>query len=140
VIGINTLMVRSSGSGTVAEGLGFAIPSNTAQAVSEQIIETGRFSRPYLGIEFQSISPSLARMYRLPVDYGAYISDIITGSPAEKAGLKVGDIITQIDDVQMDETHSYINTLFKCKPGQTVAITFVRNNRQTKVDVTLGET
>jgi len=87
VIGINTLIVRSSGSGTVAEGLGFAVPSNTAGAIATQIIEKGFFARPNLGIAIQAITPQLARMYRLPVEYGAYITQLQDGSPAMLAGL-----------------------------------------------------
>ena len=67
VIAINTLIVRNSGSGTVAEGLGFAIPINTAQAVADQIIQNGYISRPYMGINFQPITPDIANAYNLPV-------------------------------------------------------------------------
>ncbi len=67
VIAINTLIVRNSGSGTVAEGLGFAIPINTAQAVAEQIIQKGYISRPFMGINFQPITPDIANAYNLPV-------------------------------------------------------------------------
>lgn len=139
VIGINTLAVRSSGSGTVAEGLGFAIPSTTVAAVAGQIIATGRFSRPYLGIEWQTISPSLARRYRLPVEWGAYVTGVDRGSPADQVGLQVGDIITQIGEVRLDETHSYINTLFQFTPGETVTIGLVRDGMGKFVQVTLGE-
>lgn len=139
VVGINTLVVRSSGSGAVAEGLGFAIPANTVQAVAEQIIATGRFARPYLGIQFQSIAPNLARMYGLPVEWGVYVTRVTGGSPADQAGLQPGDIITHIGGVELDETHSYINTLFEYKPGETVTISVVRDNRVYEVQVTLGE-
>ena len=76
VIGINTLIVRDSGSGAVAEGLGFAIPINTARAVAEQIIEKGYFSRPYVGINWQAITPRIAAIYRLPADYGVYLPQL----------------------------------------------------------------
>lgn len=74
VIGINTLIVRSSGSsGDVAEGLGFAIPVNTAQTVSQQLIANGYVSRPFMGINYQAISPDVAAMYNLPVKWGIYV-------------------------------------------------------------------
>lgn len=139
VIGINTLVVRSSESGTVAEGLGFAIPSNTASAVAGQIIETGRFSRPYLGIQWQAIYPNLAQMYRLPVQWGVYVTEVARGGPADQAGLQAGDIITHIGEVELDETHSYINALFKSQPGETVTIGLVRNGEAFQVQVVLGE-
>jgi serine protease Do len=139
VIAINTLIIRSSGSGTVAEGLGFAIPINTARAVSEQIIEEGFVSRPYLGITYQPITPQIANHYRLPVDYGVYITDIAANSPASQAGLREGDIITGIGDTALDDTHAYLNTLFEYSAGDTVSLTYVRNGKEAQVQVTLGE-
>ncbi len=139
VIAINTLIIRSSGSGTVAEGLGFAIPINTARVVSSQIIQKGYVSRPYIGITWQPITPRVAAIYRLPVEYGVYITDVAANSPASTAGLIVGDIITGIDDTALDETHAYINTLFQYSAGDTVTVSLVRNNRQMQVQVTLGE-
>jgi serine protease Do len=140
VIAINTLIIRSSGSGTVAEGLGFAIPINTARVVSTQIIQNGYVSRPYIGVTWQPITPRVAAIYRLPVQYGVYITDVAANSPASKAGLKAGDIITGIDDTTLDETHAYINTLFQYSAGDVVTISLVRNNRQMQFQVTLGET
>ena len=138
VIGINTLVVRDS-SGTVAEGLGFAIPINTARAVAEQIIEKGYFSRPYVGINWQAITPRIAAIYRLPADYGVYITAVAEGSPAEQAGLQPGDIITGIGETALDATHAYINTLFEYSPGDVVTLTVMRGSEQIQVDVTLGE-
>ncbi len=139
VIAINTLIIRNSGSGTVAEGLGFAIPINTARAVSEQLIQVGHVSRPYLGITYQPITPRVAAIYRLPVQYGVYITDVVSNSPASKAGLQVGDIITSIDSTALDETHAYINTLFQYSAGDTVTLTINRNGNQVQVPVTLGD-
>jgi serine protease Do len=139
VIAINTLVVRNSGTGTVAEGLGFAIPINTARAVSEQIIQKGHVSRPYLGISYQPITPRVAAIYRLPVQYGVYITDVAANSPASQAGLQVGDIITRIDNTSLDETHAYINTLFQYSAGDMVTLTIMRDGKQTQVQVTLGE-
>jgi len=98
VIGINTLIVRGSGIGAIAEGLGFAIPANTARAVAEQIMQKGYFSRPYMGIRWQSITPNIAAAYNLPVQWGVYVTEVTTGSPASKADLQPGDIITRIGD------------------------------------------
>jgi len=139
VIGINTLIVRNSGSGTVAEGLGFAIPINTAQAVAGQIMQTGYISRPYLGISFQAITPDIAAAYNLPVQWGVYISKVAVNSPASQADLQRGDILTGIGGVSLDETHSYINILFTYKPGDQVTVEFVRNGKAQQVQVTLGE-
>jgi len=139
VIGINTLVVRDSGSGTVAEGLGFAIPVNTARAVAEQIMQKGFFSRPYMGIRWQSITPYIAARYHLPVDWGAYVTEVLANSPARDAGLETDDIIIRIGDVTIDETHSYINTLFLYKPGEQVMVEVLRNGKKIQLQVTLGE-
>ncbi len=139
VIAINTMIIRSSGSGTVAEGLGFAIPINTARVVSQQLIKSGHVSRPNLGISWQPITPRVAAIYRLPVQYGVYITDVSGNSPASKAGLQVGDIITAIDSTQIDENHAYINTLFQYKAGDTVTLTLMRGNKQIQMKVTLGD-
>jgi serine protease Do len=139
VIGINTLIVRNTGSGDVAEGLGFAIPVNTAQAVAQQIIQKGYFARPYLGISFQPINPDIALRYNLPSQWGVYITRVSSGSPASQAGLQEGDIITKVGDVTLDETHSYVNTLFTFKPGDQINLEVVRWNDAVQVKVTLGE-
>jgi serine protease Do len=139
VIGINTLIVRNTGSGDVAEGLGFAIPVNTAQAVAQQIIQKGYFARPYLGISFQPINPDIALRYNLPSQWGVYITRVSSGSPASQAALQEGDIITKVGDVTLDETHSYVNTLFTFKPGDQINLEVVRGNNTVQVQVKLGE-
>ncbi|HQN43321.1 MAG TPA: PDZ domain-containing protein, partial [Anaerolineaceae bacterium] len=137
VIGINTMIVRSSSNGTVAEGLGFAIPVNTARAVAEQIIQKGYFARPKIGISWQFVTPALAARYGLPVAWGAYVTDVQANSPAQRAGLKEGDIITQFDDITLDDTQPFINTLFTYNPGDTVTLTVMRGNTEMHVDLTL---
>jgi 2-alkenal reductase len=139
VIGINTLIVRNSGSGAVAEGLGFSIPINTAQAVAQQIIQKGYFSRPYLGVGYQPVTPDVAAAYNLPVQWGVYITKVVANSPASAAGIQQGDFITKVGDVTMDETHSYLNVFFTYKPGDQVTLTLMRNGKEVQVQVTLGE-
>ena len=138
VIGINTLIVRNTSTGTVAEGLGFAIPINTAQAVAEQIIQYGHVSHPYLGVGFQQITPDIAMAYNLPSQWGIYVTSVAANSPASQAKLQAGDIITGIGGVTLDETHSYINTLFTYKPGDQVTIDYIRGGQAQQVQVTLG--
>ncbi len=139
VVGINTLVVRSSGTGAVAEGLGFAIPANTARAVAEQIIEKGYFSRPYLGIQWQLVTPRVAAVYNLPVQWGVYVTGVASGSPADAAGIQRDDIITQIGDTALDENNTYINAVYQYQPGDTVTVTLVRNGQVTQVQVTFSE-
>lgn len=139
VIGINTLIVRNTASGDVAEGLGFAIPVNTAQAVAGQIVQKGYFARPYMGINYQPINPDIAARYNLPAQWGVYVMKVADGSPASKAGLKQGDIITKIGDVALDETHPYVNTLFTFKPGDQITLEIMRDGKEMQVQITLGE-
>ena len=139
VIGVNTLVVRSTGSGDVAEGLGFAVPVNTAQAVAQQIIEKGYFARPYIGISFQPINPEIATIYDLPAPWGVYVTRVAPNSPADQAGLQEGDIITKIGEVALDETHSYVNALFSFQPGDQITLDVVRGNETLQLAVTLGE-
>lgn len=141
IVGINTMIVRGGyGSQTVAEGLGFSIPSNTVRLISEQIIANGYFARPYLGIRWQAVTPSIARRYNLPASWGAYVMEVVKGSPADKAGLQRGDIITSIGNQEMDEGHSFINTLFAWRPGDQVDITVYRNDKKINLQVVLGST
>jgi 2-alkenal reductase len=139
VIGINTLVVRGNQSGTIAEGLGFAIPANTAMAVAEQIVEKGYFSRPYLGIGWQSITPRIAARYQLAAEWGVYVTDVDANSPASAGGIQTGDIITRIGEITLDETHSYINALFAHQPGDTISIELLRGVQTLEVQVTLAE-
>ncbi|MBI5953407.1 MAG: trypsin-like peptidase domain-containing protein [Chloroflexi bacterium] len=139
VIGINTLVVRNTNSGDVAEGLGFAVPVNTARAVAEQIIQKGYFSRPFMGIRFQQVTPNIAAAYNLPVQWGVYVTEVSQNSPASAAGLQQGDIIFKIGEVTLDETHSYINTLFTFKPGDQVPLGVMRDGKQVDLTITLGE-
>jgi serine protease Do len=140
VIGINTLIVRNSSSGTVAEGLGFAIPMNTAQSIASILIEQGYVPYPYMGISWQSITPSIAAMYGLPVEWGVYITELSANSPASQAGLQPGDIIVRIGDVTLDGSHLYIDTLFQHQLGETVEVEYVRNGQSRVAQITLGET
>ncbi len=139
VVGINTLVVRGTPTGAIAEGLGFAIPINTARSVAEQIIQKGYVSRPYLGIRWQLITPNVAEVYNLPVQWGVYVTSVIPGSPADRAGIQRGDILTKIGDILIDENHSYINALFQYKPGDKVNIELARGSKKIQIQVILAE-
>ncbi len=139
VIGVNTLIVRNTGSGAVAEGLGFAIPVDTAAAVATQLIQKGYVAHPYLGIAYQPIAPSIASAYNLPVQWGVYITQVAQGSPASSAGLQRDDIITKVGDVALDGSHGYLNTLYGYNPGDKVTLSVIRNGQTLQLEVTLGE-
>jgi len=140
VVGINTIIVRGGSYGSaVAEGLGFAIPSNKAQAVASQLIEKGYFSYPYLGIRWQWLTSQITERYNLPVAGGVYISNVESRSPADQAGIKEGDIITQMGNQILDEEHPFINVLYSYTPGETANFQIVRGDDPMEVTVTFGE-
>jgi 2-alkenal reductase len=140
VIGINTAIVRSDqSSGDVAEGLGFAIPSNTVKSVADQIIKKGYVSRAYLGIRYVTITPEVAGANGLSIDWGVYVKGVDSGSPAEKAGLRTGDIITAIGPDQISADLSYTNALLHHQPGEQVTLKVWRSNKTFSLEVTFGE-
>ena len=140
VVGINTLVVRGDGMGSaIAEGLGFAIPSNTAGLITEQIIQKGYFARPYMGVQIQHINPSIAQRYNLAVEWGAYVVRIGNNSPASKAGIISGDIILRIGNISLDEDIQFVNALFSYQPGDVVEVEFLRGGDHVTVQVQLTE-
>ena len=110
----------------MVEGLGFSIPAGTAQVVAEQLIQDGAVARPYLGIRYQSIDPQIATVYRLPAQWGVYVTQVDAGSPAANAGIQEEDIIVQVGDVALDGDHPYVNALFEYKPGDKVTLALYR--------------
>jgi len=141
VIGINTLIIRGSILGSApAEGLGFAIPSNLVGIIAEQIIQKGYFSRPYLGINMQPITPNIAESYGFSVQWGVYVTGVEPNSPAGRSNLQPGDIITKIGDIALDEEHTFVNALFAFQPGEVVTIEILRGDSVIQVQVTFGET
>jgi 2-alkenal reductase len=140
VIGINTAVVRSSGMmGDVAEGLGFAIPSNTVKTVTAQLMQSGTISRPYLGVTYQAITPQVATDNNLPRQQGVYVSDVAAGSPAAKAGIQPNSIITRIDGVAIsaDGNSTLAALLSKHKVGDSVKLTVLGPGATTEKEVTV---
>ena len=138
VIGINTLIVRG-GTNVAAEGLGFAIPSNMTRAIAGQIIENGYVARPFLGIRWEWVTPGIAEMYNLPVEWGAFISAIEPNTPADQAGLREGDIIISFGDRALNENNPFVNALYDHAPGETVPLIIQRGDEQLELEVTLDE-
>jgi S1-C subfamily serine protease len=160
VIGINTAVAGGS------QGIGFAIPINIARPLLAQASAGQPLARPWLGIVFQTIDPTIKQANNLPVDNGAWIptadavsgqgaagqgqgqgqqggvagtrSPVIAGGPAAKAGLQAGDIITAIDGTKLDASHPLDMVLSTYAPGQTVTFEVLRNGQTSTVSVTLG--
>lgn len=139
VIGINTAILRSTDSGDVAEGLGFSIPSNTVRAVTQQLMEKGKVARPFIGISYEPVTPQIASYYDLKVETGVMVVEVSAESPAEAAGLQPQDVITAINDQQINEERPLANQLMEYKPGDKVTLSIVRSGEELKVELTLAE-
>jgi 2-alkenal reductase len=143
VIGINVAVVTSSGSGVtgsdIAQGLGFSIPSNEANKVAQQLIQTGAVVRPYIGISYLPIDDQVAAYYNLSVTSGVLVQQVEVGSPADKAGLQQGDIITKLDGQTVGTDNPLASVLMTRKVGDTISVTYIRNGQTNTVKVTLVE-
>ena len=138
VIGINTAIVRgSSFGGDVAEGLGFAIPSRTVSDVTSQLIAKGSVDRPYLGINYQLITPQIAQANGLPMSWGVYVQSVDRGSAAALAGMQSGDILTAIGADEIGADTSYIDALIRHKVGEQTTLSVWRNGQTLALTVTL---
>ena len=135
VIGMNTLVNRQAG----AEGLGFSIASNTVRDIANELITNGKIDRGAIGIAYNLLTPRAAAALSLPAEtQGIIISQLLPGSPAGQAGLKVNDVITKINDQQIDGTHPISSILLHTRPGDKVKLTIIRDGKQQTVDLTLG--
>jgi serine protease Do len=136
LIGINTAIAGNSGGN---EGIGFAVPINLARHVVDRLIHGGRVSRGYLGVNLDDITPGLAYNFNLSSEKGALVGDVMPGSPAEKAGLKSGDVITEFNGQPIDSRNDLLLAVADCSPGQDVTLKFTRDGGQNSVKVTLAE-
>jgi len=135
VVGMNTLVNRQAG----AEGLGFAIASNTVRDIANELITNGKIDRGAIGIGYNLLTPRAAAALSLPAQtQGIIISQILPGSPAAQAGLKVNDVIEKINDQQIDGAHPISSILLHTRPGDKVKLTIIRDGKQQTVDLTLG--
>jgi serine protease Do len=139
VIGINTLVAGSTGSGVQAQGIGFAISMSTAKPIADQLIATGKVVHAYLGIVYQPINPAIAAQLGIQETHGVIIVQIDPGSPAANAGLQANDVITQIDNQKLVGESDLAKFLSKHKPGDTLTLTVYRGNQKKEIKVTLGQ-
>lgn len=135
LIGINTLITSYSGN---YSGVGFAIPSNYAINLAQAIIEGKEPTRAQLGVSMTNVDKSIAQRYGFSADSGAYISSVVSGSPAEQAGLKVGDIITAFDGQKVSSSSDVMLDVRTKNPGDKVTITVNRDGETLDFEVTLG--
>lgn len=138
VIGINTLVVRSTSEGNVAEGLGFAIPSNQVRQIVTQLITQGKVDHPYMGVSYQEVDPAVASALKLDASQGVVVTQVDPSSPAAKAGLKESDVILTLDANKIDLDHPLSGILLDHKVGDTVTLTIMRSKQQLQIRVTLS--
>jgi len=138
VIGINSAELLGQG----VSGLGFAIPINLAMEMANQVLATGRYVRPFLGIAFNDVDEDLASQFRLPVKQGVIVTEVQQGSPAAVGGLRSQDIITRVNDTPVAMGGDLRRVLRGKKPGESVQLTVVRppNGSRATLNVRLGQT
>ena len=138
VVGMNTLVNR--GQDATAQGLGFAVSSNTIREITNELIKYGKVERGIIGVRYLPVSSRDAVSLGLPAQTTGIITrEVLPGSPAQQSGLKVGDVITKVNETQIDAEHPVQSILLHHRPGDTVKLTVIRNGKQQLIDVTLGK-
>jgi len=127
VIGINAMIIQPG------QGIGFAIPINLAKTIMMELIKTGKVIRPWVGIGLQDITPDLMKFFNLKEKSGALISQVYGGSPAEKAGLKAGDAVIEIDGVKVTNSQDVVREVLKKQLGQKVNFVVLREGKRTEI-------
>ncbi|HEX8456962.1 MAG TPA: DegQ family serine endoprotease [Pyrinomonadaceae bacterium] len=136
LIGINSQILSPTG-GSI--GIGFAIPSNMAKGVMEQLVKNGKVRRGQLGVQIQEVTSDIAASLDLKEVRGVIVGAVTAGSAAERAGLKQGDVITSVNGTTVNDVNSLRNRIASTAPGTEVTLTVVRDGREQQVRATLGE-
>ncbi|USN96379.1 MAG: trypsin-like peptidase domain-containing protein [Candidatus Nomurabacteria bacterium] len=136
VVGVNTAVAQN------AQSIGFSIPINSAKGIIKNLEKTGKIERGYLGVNYITITPEVAKHYNLSVKKGAYVNSdsgpsVISGSPADKAGIKDKDIITKVGDIEVGQQGSLGSLISEYGSGETVPLTVLRNGKTLSLNVTL---
>jgi serine protease Do len=135
IVGINSATILGVG----ASNLGFAIPINLAMEMANQVLTTGRYVRPFVGIAYADLTPEIAAQFRLPVREGVVVETVEPNSPAQRAGFRPRDIIVRINDVEARHGGNLRRVLRTLRPGQTARFTVVRGVAQVTLAVQLGQ-
>jgi len=136
LVGINTAILSRTGGN---QGIGFAVPINLAGLILERIVLDGRVTRGFLGVRIQPVTPGLAKQFGLEDAHGALVSDVIPGTPAEKAGLKVGDVIVDLDGAALKDSRDLRFKVAQTAPGTKVTMGVVRDGKPQEIKVALEE-
>ena len=133
VIGINTAIIRSG------QGIGFAIPSDLATDVIDQLTRQKTVSRGWMGVAIQNVTEQLAKYYGIKETKGVYVAKVYQGDPADKAGIKVGDVIFKINDKKIESSRDLTMTIARSSVGKTVKVTVIRDGKEKVLKVKLGK-
>jgi serine protease Do len=136
LIGINTAILSRSGGN---QGVGFAIPSNLARNVMESLVKDGKVTRGYLGVMIQNVTPALAEEFKLKESKGALIGDVVPDGPADKAGLKNGDVVTEFNGRPISDSRRLQLNVAETKPGTVVHMQVLRDGEKKTFDVTVKQ-
>lgn len=136
LVGINTAILSRSGG---FQGIGFAIPSDLARSVMEQLVEGGKVVRGYLGVSIQDLSPELAEAFKLKANEGAIIAEVVPGSPAAKGGLKSGDVITELNGSKILDSRRLRLSVADVRPGREVTLKVLRDDKPVEIKITVGQ-
>ncbi|MDH3280320.1 MAG: DegQ family serine endoprotease, partial [Gammaproteobacteria bacterium] len=136
VVGVNTAIFSRSGG---YMGVGFAIPSNLARSIAEQLIQTGEVTRGYLGIVIQPLTSELAESFGLEQSQGILVAQVSADSPAEKAGLKQGDVIVAYQGTPVTNVGDFRNRVSLTRPGTREALSVIRDGKPREITITIGQ-
>lgn len=133
VIGINTAKIKVTG----VEGMGFAIPSNTVKEIAQDLIEHGRIIRPWMGVWADEVDETMVRELQLPVDYGVFINDVYRGGPADRAGIRRGDVVVGMAGKEIKTFAEMRKTILEHRVGDEIEVVVYRDRQQMTFKVKL---
>ena len=137
LVGINTAIYSQRSGGSL--GIGFAIPASSAKQIMEQIIQTGGVTRGWIGVEAREITPEMGESFRLGATSGVLIEGVLRGGPAERAGLKPGDVLVAIEGKPVKDPNSMLNLVAALVPGKPASIRLRRDNKDVELQVAVGK-
>jgi serine protease DegQ len=135
LVGINTAIFSRSGG---SMGIGFAIPVSTAKMVLDQIVKSGTVTRGWIGVEVQEITPPIAESFKLGTTRGALIAGVLRGGPADKAGVKPGDVLTEVEGKPVADPTAMLNLVAALAPGKPASVKLKRNGNEVDATITVG--
>jgi S1-C subfamily serine protease len=138
LIGINTA-IYSKTPGGASLGIGFAIPAGIAKTVMEQIIQTGSVQRGWIGVGVQDMTKEIAESFKMPAVRGALITEVFRGTPADRGGMKVGDVLVAVDGKPVTDSATMLNLIAALVPGNQATLRVMRETKQIELTVTVGK-